>query len=66
MTFILAEYIPWMSSNTGGFARGKGGSRGVVHDAKTGVKTFPGIANAMISQWGLIYQRLRKRFNENL
>ena len=51
-TNILTEYVPWMPSNTGGFARGKGGSRGVAHDAKTGAKTFPGIANAMVGQWG--------------
>lgn len=41
----------WMPSNTGGLSRGKGGSKGVAHDAKTASKTFPGIAKAMASQW---------------
>lgn len=44
-------YTPWMPSNTGGFSRGQGGSRGVAHDAKTASKTFGGIANAMAEQW---------------
>lgn len=51
-TNILTEYKPYLPSNTGGFARGKGGSRGVAHDAKTASKTFGGIAKAMAEQWG--------------
>lgn len=51
-TKILQEYKPFMPSNTGGFSRGKGGARGVVHDAKAASKTFPGIARAMAEQWG--------------
>jgi hypothetical protein len=51
-TNILAEYTPYMPSNTGGLARGKGGSRGVAHDPKTASKTFKGIAEAMANQWG--------------
>lgn len=51
-TNILDEYKPFLPSNTGGFARGQGGSRGVAHDAKTASKTFEGIAKAMAEQWG--------------
>ena len=42
----------WMPSNTGGFARGKGGGRGIAHDAKTASKTFEGVARAMAERWG--------------
>lgn len=51
-TNILTEYTPYLPSNTGGFARGKGGSRGVAHNAKDASKTFSGIAKAMAEQWG--------------
>ena len=51
-TNILNEYTPYLPSNTGGFARGKGGSRGVAHNAKDASKTFWGIARAMADQWG--------------
>ena len=51
-TKIIAEYKPFLPSNTGGLSRGKGGSRGFAHDAKTASKTFPGIARAMAEQWG--------------
>lgn len=51
-TNILTEYTPYLPSNTGGFARGKGGSRGVAHNAKDASKTFSGIAEAMAGQWG--------------
>ena len=51
-TNILTEYTPYLPSNTGGFARGKGGSRGVAHNAKDASKTFWGIARAMADQWG--------------
>jgi len=51
-TNILTEYTPYLPSNTSGFARGKGGSRGVVHNAKDASKTFSGIAQAMAEQWG--------------
>jgi hypothetical protein len=50
-TNVLAEYRPFLPSNTGAFSRGGGGSCGVAHDAKTASKTFPGIARAM-TQWG--------------
>ena len=53
-TNILDTFVPWMPSNTGGLARGKGGSRGIAHDAKTGAKTFPGIAKAIAEQYGKI------------
>jgi hypothetical protein len=51
-TKIVKEYKPYLPSNTGGFARGKGGSRGVAHNAKDASKTFEGIAKAMAEQWG--------------
>lgn len=51
-TNILDTYTPYLPSNTGGFARGQGGSRGVAHDAKMASKTFEGIAKAMAEQWG--------------
>ena len=51
-TKIVNEYKPYLPSNTAGFSRGKGGSRGVVHNAKDASKTFEGIAKAMAEQWG--------------
>lgn len=50
-TKIVERYTPFLPSNTGGFSRGEGGSRGIAHDAKTASKTFPGIAKAMAEQW---------------
>ena len=50
-TNILADYVPWMPSNTGGFSRGEGGSHGIAHDAKTASKTFEGVAKAIAEQW---------------
>ena len=50
-TSIVDDYKPYLPSNTGGYARGKGGSRGVVHNAKDASKTFEGIAKAMAEQW---------------
>lgn len=50
-TDVLTEYKPFLPSNTGGFARGCGGSRGVAHNAKDASKTFQGIAKAMSEQW---------------
>lgn len=51
-TNILKDFVPYLPSNTGGFSRGKGGSRGVAHNAKDASKTFSGIAKAMAEQWG--------------
>jgi hypothetical protein len=51
-TKILDDYKPFLPSNTGGFARGRGGSRGVAHNSKDASKTFSGIAAAMADQWG--------------
>ncbi len=51
-TNILTEYTPYLPSNTSGFAKGKGGSRGFAHNAKDASKTFIGIARAMAEQWG--------------
>lgn len=51
-TNILTEHTPFLPSNTGAFSRGGGGSRGTAHDPVTASKTFPGIAKAMVEQWG--------------
>lgn len=51
-TKIVSEYKPFLPSNTGGLARGRGGSRGVARNAKDASKTFEGIARAMAEQWG--------------
>lgn len=51
-TNILTEHTPFLPSNTGAFSRGGGGSRGTAHDPVTASKTFPGIAKAMVDQWG--------------
>ena len=51
-TKILKDYKPYLPSNTSQFAKGKGGSRGVAHNAKDASKTFVGIAKAMAKQWG--------------
>lgn len=51
-TMIVKEHTPYLPSNTGGFSRGKGGARGIAHDAKTASKTFRGVALAMAEQWG--------------
>ena len=51
-TEIVKDFTPFLPSNTGGFSRGKGGSRGVAHNSKDASKTFKGIAQAMAEQWG--------------
>ena len=51
-TEILTEFKPFLPSNTGGFSRGQGGSRGVAHNAKEASVTFEGVGKAMASQWG--------------
>lgn len=51
-TKVLDDHVPWLPSNTGGFSRGEGGSRGIAHDARTASRTFKGIAEAMADQWG--------------
>lgn len=50
-TSIINEYKPYLPSNTSQFAKGKGGSRGIAHNAKDASKTFKGIAEAMATQW---------------
>ena len=52
-TKVFMEHTPWMPSNTGGFSRGEGGSRGIAHDPRTASKTFDGIAKAMAEQWSV-------------
>ena len=49
-TNFVEEHTPYLPSNTGGLARGMGGSRGVAHNAKDASKTFKGIADAMAEQ----------------
>lgn len=51
-TNIVEQFKPFLPSNTSGFAKGKGGSRGVAHGSKESSKTFEGIAKAMAQQWG--------------
>ena len=51
-TNILTDFVPYLPSNTSQFAKGRGGSRGVAHNAKQASKTFIGIAKAMAEQWG--------------
>ena len=53
-TEVLKEFKPFLPSNTGGFARGQGGSRGVAKNAHEASKTFTGIAQAMAQQWGAL------------
>ena len=50
-TNIIKNYKPYLPSNTSQFAKGKGGSRGVAHNARDASKTFQGIAKAMAEQW---------------
>jgi hypothetical protein len=50
-TNIIEDYKPYLPSNTSQFAKGKGGSRGVAHNARDASKTFLGIAEAMASKW---------------
>ena len=50
-TKIIEQYKPFLPSNTGGFSRGGGGSRGVAHNAKDASVTFDGVAKAMADQW---------------
>ena len=49
-TDVLTDYVPYLPSNTGGFSRGQGGSRGIAKNAKEASKTFVGVAKAMASQ----------------
>lgn len=51
-TMICPTHETWIESNTSGFARGNGGSKGVAKNARERSKTFPGIAKAMAEQWG--------------
>lgn len=65
-TNIVDEYKPYLPSNTGGYARGKGGSRGVAHNAKEASKTFEGIAKAMAEQWGGYDTKTRSEWLDQL
>ncbi len=51
-TEIIQNHTPWLPSNTSGFSKGKGGSRGATSGSKNFSKTFTGIAAAMAEQWG--------------
>jgi len=50
-TQIESNFTPYLPSNTSQFAKGKGGSRGIAHNAIDASKTFQGIAKAMAEQW---------------
>jgi len=50
-TKVLAEYVPYLPSNTGGGKRGQKATFKNISQ-KDSSKTFPGIAKAMASQWG--------------
>jgi hypothetical protein len=51
-TNVLAEFTPYLPSNTGGKKRGQSFSRGTSKNWKQSAKTFQGIADAMAAQWG--------------
>ena len=51
-TLIESKFVPWLPSNTSGFAKGGGGSKGAIRGSKNYAKTFPGIAAAFAEQWG--------------
>ena len=48
----VAEWVPYLPSNTGGAKRGHKATPGVVSNAKDASKTFRGVAEAMADQWG--------------
>lgn len=50
-TSMSIIHTPYLPSNTSQFAKGKGGSRGVVHNAKDASKTFWGVGRAMADQY---------------
>jgi len=51
-TNVLQDYRVYLPSNTGGRKRGTKATRGVAKNAKEASKTFQGIAQAMVKQWG--------------
>ena len=51
-TNVLADFTPYLPSNTGGKKRGQSYSRGTSKNWKQSAKTFQGIADAMAEQWG--------------
>lgn len=51
-TNIIKEHKPYCPSNTSNHSKGKGGSKGAAHTAKSRSRTFNGIARAMAEQWG--------------
>ena len=51
-TDIIANYKPWLPSNTSSYAKGRGGWKGSTIGSKNYAKTFEGIAEAMAEQWG--------------
>lgn len=53
-TKVIEKYKPFLPSNTSQFAKGRGGSHGIAHNAKDASKTFKGIAEAMANQWSEI------------
>ena len=51
-TEMIAEYGPYLPSNTGGKKRGQSFNRGVSKNAKESSKTFSGVAKALAIQYG--------------
>jgi site-specific DNA-cytosine methylase len=51
-TKIIAEYGPWVASNTSFRKRNGLPPKGKVHGAREASRTFQGIADAMADQWG--------------
>ncbi len=59
-TNVLAEYRPFLRSNTGyGRRAGQSFSRGAVSSSKDASRTFEGIAEAMATQWGATHALMR-------
>lgn len=53
-TEVMAEFRPYLPSNTGGARRGQKATKGVAKDWKEASTTFSGIAAAMAEQWGAL------------
>jgi hypothetical protein len=61
-TSMSMIHTPYLPSNTSQFAKGKGGSRGVAHNAKQASKTFWGVGKAMAEQF---VRYITKRNNQD-
>jgi hypothetical protein len=64
-TKILETFVPLLPSNVGwGARKGQKHSRGVTNSAKVASRTFPGIAQAMAEQWGVMIPNKSKTEGE--